>query len=97
MAAAAAFGAAAVQQHIQEYAASVEGDVPQYMAAVLQCVASKLLQCAGDAAREGDAARIEPQHIWRAVRRDGELSRLVRQEEGDAEDGEVGVDASGAG
>lgn len=65
------------QQMLERYAPRITGEAPEYMAAVLQCIASKLLSEAGAAARESEQGRIEPQHIGRAVREHGELSHLV--------------------
>ena len=71
------FSVARVGKHFSGFASRVAGDAPEYMAAVLRCVTSKLLQGAGEAAREGEAARIEPRHIWQAVQHDGELASLA--------------------
>ena len=48
-----AFATAHVEQHTGQLAPAVASDAPQYMAAVLQCVAAQVLQRAGDAARDG--------------------------------------------
>ena len=56
---------------------SLAADAPAFMAAVLEVVASQVLQQAGDAAAEGSGGRIEPHHIRVAVRRDQDLVRLV--------------------
>ena len=73
-----------IPELLQRHAPNVTGEAPGYMAAVLGCVASKLLRQAAAAAREsghggggGGGGRIEPQHIWRAVREDSELASLV--------------------
>ena len=71
------FSVARVGKHFSGFATRVAGDAPEYMAAVLRCVTSKLLQGAGEAARDGEAARIEPRHIWQAVQHDGELASLA--------------------
>ena len=55
----------------------VASDANDYMAAVLQCVASRLLQSAGDAAAASEAGRIEPQHVWQA-QQEAQLDLLVR-------------------
>ena len=60
-----------------ETAPSLAADAPAFMAAVLEVVASQVLQQAGEAAAEGSSGRIEPHHIRVAVRRDQDLVRLV--------------------
>ena len=83
-AALARFAGAQVEAHVSRVtsavAPSVASDAPQYMAAVLQVVAAQMLQRAGDAARDGQSARIEPHHIRVAVRGDDDLARLVGEE-----------------
>ena len=71
------FGAARVAQRIARAAPSVEADVPEFMAAVLEVVASQMLQRAGDAAVAGSSGRIEPHHLRSAVRGDENLAKLV--------------------
>ena len=61
----------------------VASDANDYMAAVLQCVASRLLQSAGDAAAASEAGRIEPQHVWQA-QQEAQLDLLVRHAQIDA-------------
>ena len=61
-------------------APSVASDAPEFMAAVLEVVASQVLQRAGDAAAAGSSGRIEPHHIRVAVREDEDLTRLVGAE-----------------
>ena len=67
-------------RHIRDFASSVGVDAPQFMAAVMQTVASEMLQRAGDVARQASTGRIEPQHILQAVQQDGDLSELVGPE-----------------
>ena len=80
---AAAFGAPRIRSHIGGYAPVVASDANDYMAAVLQCVASRLLQSAGDAAAASEAGRIEPQHVWQA-QQEAQLDLLVRHAQIDA-------------
>ena len=56
---------------------SVDAGAPQFMSAVLEVVASEMLQRAGDAAAASSSGRVEPHHILSAVRGDEELTRLV--------------------
>ena len=74
------FSAARVQQRIQRLAPNVAADAPEFMAAVLEVVASQMLQRAGDAAAVENCGRIEPHHIRMAVRQDNDLSRLVGED-----------------
>jgi molybdopterin-guanine dinucleotide biosynthesis protein A len=74
------FSAARVQQRIQRLAPNVAADAPEFMAAVLEVVASQMLQRAGDAAAVENCGRIEPHHIRVAVRQDNDLSRLVGED-----------------
>ena len=74
------FSAARVQQHIERLAPSVAAGASEFMAAVLEVVASQMLQRAGDAAAVENCGRIEPHHIRVAVRQDNDLSRLVGED-----------------
>ena len=74
------FSAARVQQRIERLVPSVAADAPEFMAAVLEVVATQMLQRAGDAAAAGSCGRIEPHHIRRAVEEDQDLARLVGEE-----------------
>ena len=72
------FPAAHVAERMaRRIAPSVAADAPEFMAAVLEVVASQVLQRAGDAAAAGSSGRIEPHHIRVAVRKDEDLTRLV--------------------
>ena len=59
---------------------SVSAEAPEFMAAVLEVVASQVLQRAGDAAAASSSGRIEPHHIRVAVRKDEDLTRLVGED-----------------
>ena len=71
------FPAARVAARMAVQVPSLAADAPAFMAAVLEVVASQVLQQAGDAAAELNCARIEPHHIRVAVRRDLDLVNLV--------------------
>ena len=73
------FPAAEVAERMERRIAaqSVASDAPEFMAAVLEVVASQMLQRAGDAAAAGSSSRIEPHHIRVAVRQDENLAGLV--------------------
>lgn len=49
-----------------------------YIAAVLQYVASEVLELAGNVARENNRHRITPRHIKLAVKNDNELDALLK-------------------
>ena len=76
----ASFAAARVAERIGSIAPSVSAEAPEFMAAVLEVVASQVLQRAGDAAAASSSGRIEPHHIRAAVRRDEDLTRLVGED-----------------
>ena len=80
--ASAGFSAARVQEHFGRLVPKAGGgsDAPQFLAAVLGCVTSEMLQRAGDVAAASSSGRIEPQHIRTAVEQDKELSSLVGEE-----------------
>jgi hypothetical protein len=50
---------------------------PIYLAAVLEYVASEILDLAGNAARDNENQRITPLHVQLAIRNDPELNRLL--------------------
>ncbi|CAI9754689.1 unnamed protein product [Fraxinus pennsylvanica] len=50
---------------------------PVYLCAVLEYIAAKLLELAGNGARDNKKNRIIPRHIQLAVRNDEELSKLL--------------------
>ncbi|XBI22804.1 protein H2A.6-like [Aegilops tauschii subsp. strangulata] len=59
------------------YAQRVGSGAPVYLAAVLEYLATEVLELAGDAAKESKKARIIPRHLMIAVQGDPELSRLL--------------------
>ena len=67
-------------ERMERIAPSYSEEAPEFMAAVLEVVASQVLQRAGDAAAESSSGRIEPHHIRVAVRTDEELTRLVGED-----------------
>ncbi|KAL2499813.1 putative histone H2AXa [Abeliophyllum distichum] len=59
------------------YSERVGSGSPVYLSAVLEYLAAKLLELAGNAARDNKKNRIIPRHIQLAVRNDEELSKLL--------------------
>jgi histone H2A len=70
---------ARVHRHLKRgrYAERVGSGAPVYMAAVLEYLASEVLELAGNAARDNKKKRITPRMITLALRSDEELSELV--------------------
>ena len=59
------------------YAERVGHLAPVFLAAVMEYLASELLDLAGNAARQNRKRRIIPRHIQIAIRHDEELNRLM--------------------
>ncbi|KAK8921202.1 putative histone H2A.1 [Platanthera zijinensis] len=59
------------------YAQRVGASAPVYLAAVMEYLASEVLELAGNVARENKNARITPRHIQLAIRNDTEFEKLV--------------------
>jgi histone H2A len=68
-----------VHRHLKDgrYAKRIGAGAPVYIAAVLEYLASEVLELAGNAARENNLKRITPRMITMALRNDEELSKLV--------------------
>ncbi|CAD6204503.1 unnamed protein product [Miscanthus lutarioriparius] len=60
-----------------KYAERMGGGAPVYLSVVLEYLAAKVLELAGNAARDNKKNRIVPRHIQLAVRNDEELSKLL--------------------
>ncbi|GER38561.1 histone H2A [Striga asiatica] len=60
-----------------KYAELVGARAPVYLAAVLEYLATEVLEQTGNAARENKKTRIVPRHIQLVVRNDEELSKLL--------------------
>ena len=61
----------------RNYAERVGASAPVYLAAVMEYLASEVLQLAGNAARDNKKSRIVPRHLHVALRNDGELDKLL--------------------
>ncbi|CAI9273973.1 unnamed protein product [Lactuca saligna] len=60
-----------------KYVERVGAGAPMYVVAVLEYLAAKVPELAGNAARGNKKTRIAPRHIQLAVRNDEELSKLL--------------------
>ena len=60
------------------YAERVGAGAPVYLAAVLEYLASEVLELANNAARGDKMSRIVPRHIQLAFRNEEELTKLLR-------------------
>ncbi|XP_021192679.2 histone H2A, sperm [Helicoverpa armigera] len=59
------------------YAPRIGGGAAVYMAAVLDYLASELLELSANAADDNNRSRISPRHILLAVRNDDELNKML--------------------
>ncbi|KAL4355566.1 hypothetical protein GQ457_06G020900 [Hibiscus cannabinus] len=59
------------------YAQRCGGGAPVYLAAVLEYIAAEVLELAGNAARDNMKKRINPRHVYIAVRIDKELRKVL--------------------
>ena len=68
-----------IRRHLRQgrYAKMIGKGAAIYMAAVLEYMASELLEISGNAAKEFKKKRIMPRHIQLAVRGDEELDKLL--------------------
>jgi len=60
-----------------KYTSRIGAGAPVYLAAVLEYLASEILELAGNAARDNKKSRIIPRHLQLAVRNDDELGTLL--------------------
>ncbi|XP_039114289.1 LOW QUALITY PROTEIN: histone H2A, sperm-like [Dioscorea cayenensis subsp. rotundata] len=60
------------------YAQRIGRGTPVYIAAVLEYLASEVLELAGNAVKDDKKARIIPRHLMLAVRNDEELNNLLK-------------------
>ena len=63
--------------HKGNYAERVGAGAPVYLDAVMEYLAAKVLELAGNAARNNKKSRIIPCHLQLAVRNDEELNKLL--------------------
>ncbi|XP_067825510.1 histone H2A type 2-B-like [Heptranchias perlo] len=61
----------------ENYAERVGAGAPVYLAAVLECLWTEILELAGNATRENKKTRIIPRHLQLAVLNDEELKKLL--------------------
>ena len=53
-------------------------EAPVFLAAVLEYLASEILDLAGNASRDNKKSRITPRHLTLAIRNDDELNELLK-------------------
>ncbi|GMI65366.1 histone H2A 7 [Hibiscus trionum] len=60
------------------YAPRYGAGAPVYLAAVLEYIAAEVLELAGNVARDSMKKRINPRHVYIAVRNDKELGKVLK-------------------
>ncbi|KAI7741996.1 hypothetical protein M8C21_006844 [Ambrosia artemisiifolia] len=63
-------------KHVR-YTMRVGTDAPIYLVIVLEYLATKILELAGNATRDNKKNRIIPRHVFLAIRNDDELGKLL--------------------
>lgn len=61
-----------------KYAPRIGGGAPIYLAAVMEYLATEILELAGNASKDNKKTRIIPRHIQLAIRNDEELGTLMQ-------------------
>lgn len=74
------FPVSRIERYIRKhkFADRVSSNAPVYLAAVLEYLASEMLELSGNAARDFKKHRIHPKHIQLAIKHDEELNEILK-------------------
>lgn len=75
------FSVSRVEYFMRNYAKGyrISAEAPPYMTAVIEYIASEILELAGNASIDNKLTRIKPRHIFLAIRHDDELTALLNK------------------